>query len=110
MENSTVEFVMSLARLHHHDGILDITKGEDLWGGLDYLPCALKSWLKEGEYEQRANHTATRGETMLSIIVAQEMVKATVEAIELLGLQKFKFVNGSQKRDVSNMYIYEEHV
>ena len=61
-------------------------------------------------FDQRAKDIATRGETMLSIIVPQEMVKATVEAMELLGLQKFKFVNGSQKRDVSNMYIYEEHV
>ena len=52
MEFSTADLVLSLARLQDHDGILDITKGEDLWGGLDYLPFALKPWLQEGEDEQ----------------------------------------------------------
>eukprot|EP00091_Calanus_sinicus_P025651 TRINITY_DN9900_c0_g1_i1.p1 TRINITY_DN9900_c0_g1~~TRINITY_DN9900_c0_g1_i1.p1 ORF type:complete len:186 (-),score=42.38 TRINITY_DN9900_c0_g1_i1:533-1090(-) len=52
MEFSTHDLVLSLARLHDHDGILDITKGEDLYGGLDYLPFALKPWLHEGEGEQ----------------------------------------------------------
>ena len=61
-------------------------------------------------FDQREKLVSTKGETMLSIIVAQDMVEATVEAMELLGLQKFKFVNGSQKRDVSNMYLYQKQV
>ena len=36
-------------QLDDYDGILNITIDEDLWGGMDYLPFALKSWLKEGE-------------------------------------------------------------
>jgi len=67
-------------------------------------------WQQMMLFGKRAKNVATRGETMLSIIVAQDMVEATVETMELLGLQKFKFINGSLKREPSNLYIYQKQV
>lgn len=39
------------AELEDYQSILDITKGEFLWQGLDYLPIALQNWLKEASQE-----------------------------------------------------------
>jgi len=57
---------------------------------------------------QRAKKDVTKGDTMLSIIVPQDMVEQIIEAMELIDLQKFKHVYGTQQRDVINMYIYQK--
>ena len=49
MEFCTNDVVLKKAKLEDHDAILSITEEEDLFGGLDYLPFALKAWLIEGE-------------------------------------------------------------
>ena len=52
MECSPEKLVIRLAQLQDHNGILNITRDEDLLSGMDYLPFALKNWLTEGEDEK----------------------------------------------------------
>jgi hypothetical protein len=52
MECSPKKLVIRLAQLEDHDGILNMTREENFYGGMDYLPFALKNWLKEGAYEK----------------------------------------------------------
>ena len=61
-------------------------------------------------FAQRAKDEASEGETFVSIVVTQDTVEAAVEAISCLGFEKYKFVYGSQMRDVVNMYIYQKQV
>ena len=51
MEFTTSDLILRPATVSDYDGILGITEGEDLWGGLDYLPFALRKWLEEAEDE-----------------------------------------------------------
>ena len=43
---------LEIAKRKHYNQILDITKGENLYNGMDYLPFALKNWLDEAENEK----------------------------------------------------------
>ena len=49
MEFPDTDLVLKEAKYEDHDAIIAITSGEDLFGGLDYLPSKLRSLLKEGE-------------------------------------------------------------
>jgi len=49
MEICPDNLLLKQAKLKDHDAILAITEKENLYGGLDYLPFALKAWLREGE-------------------------------------------------------------
>ena len=57
MELSTKNLTMKIAKTEHHDKILDITKEELLYNGMDYLSIALRPWLEEsdGKYSNRLN-------------------------------------------------------
>ena len=70
MEFSVTDLLSRHAKLDDHDGILDITKGEDLYGGLDNLPFALEAWLREGETEEsnRRNLIFTLNETIVGFM------------------------------------------
>ena len=70
MEFSVTDLVSRHAKLDDHGGILDITKGEDLYGGLDNLPFVLKAWLREGENEEsnRRNLIFTLNETIVGFM------------------------------------------
>ena len=48
---------MKIAKKEHESQILDITKGEILYNGMDYLPIALRPWLEESDskYSNRLN-------------------------------------------------------
>ena len=61
MEYSPEQLVIRQGQLEDHDGILNITSQEELYRGMDYLPFALKSWLKEGadEKSNRENYVFT---------------------------------------------------
>ena len=52
MEYSPEDLILRLANLEDHNGILNITRDEQLYDGMDYLPHALKNWLKEAEVEK----------------------------------------------------------
>ena len=52
MEYSPEDLILRLANLEDHDGILNITRDEQLYDGMDYLPHALKNWLKEAEVKK----------------------------------------------------------
>ena len=51
MEPCPENLLIRHPQLDDYDGILNITREEDLYSGMDYLPYALKNWLKEGEDE-----------------------------------------------------------
>ena len=55
------------ATLEDEEGILDITRLENLWAGMDYLPFALHNWLKEAEEENsdRENYVLVLGEKIV---------------------------------------------
>ena len=46
------QVLLEEARLDQHDSILALTRGELLYGGMDYLPYALRSWLREAEVKE----------------------------------------------------------
>lgn len=48
MEPTVADLGLREATVEDHDDILAITADEDLYGGLDYLPHVLLSWLQEG--------------------------------------------------------------
>ena len=60
----TEDIQLRRATLEDEEGILDITRLENLWAGMDYLPFALHNWLKEAEEEDsnRENYVLVLGE------------------------------------------------
>ena len=46
------EVLLEEARLDQHDSILALTRDELLYGGMDYLPHALRDWLREAEAQE----------------------------------------------------------
>ena len=52
MEHCVESLGLEIARRKHYNQILDITKGENLYNGMDYLPFALENWLDEAENEE----------------------------------------------------------
>ena len=46
------QLLLEEARLEQHDSILALTRDELLYGGMDYLPYALRSWLREAESKE----------------------------------------------------------
>ena len=43
-------------QLEHHDAILAMTQGEEFYGGMDYLPHALRGWLLEAREDNSPRH------------------------------------------------------
>jgi len=76
---SDSEISIRQATKEDFQGIIDITKGEDLWIGLDYIPFALKNWLLEAEKEnsKRDNIVFTLND-------------------EIIGFESFYFMNNNK--------------
>merc|ERR1712110_108912 len=63
----TEDIQLRRATLEDEEGILDITRRENLWAGMDYLPFALHNWLKEAEVKDsnRENYVLVLGEKIV---------------------------------------------
>ena len=63
----TEDIQLRRATLEDEEGILDITRRENLWAGMDYLPFALHNWLEEAEEEDsdRENYVLVLGEKIV---------------------------------------------
>ena len=63
------------ATLEDEEGILDITRRENLWAGMDYLPFTLHNWLKEAEAENsdRENYVLVLREKIVGFRSVQFM-------------------------------------
>merc|ERR1712110_1275501 len=63
----TEDIQLRRATLEDEEGILDITRRENLWAGMDYLPFALHNWLKEAEEKDsnRENYVLVLGEKIV---------------------------------------------
>ena len=59
---------------------------------------------------ERNNIITTNGKTFLSIFVDSTSVEIVVEAMQSLGLEKYRYIYGSQNRKVHNMYLYQKHL
>ena len=70
MECPDLDLVLDEAKTEDHDAIIAITEGEELFGGLDYLPSKLRGWLKEGEDQEscRRNLIFIRSQKIVGFI------------------------------------------
>merc|ERR1711936_794173 len=59
------------ATIEDHDSILSLTRNEDLYSGLDYLPSILQDWLRESgssERSMRENYVLTKGDVVVGFV------------------------------------------